>query len=127
MKQSELRLLPLNVDGVPRFDDQAQTVLVPEDDFLEYKSAHDRTMIFLNCWVDHREKTEEGLLIIADELDRWEHGCNISSVVGGIAGNRWWNGCNWWCYANASSCCSRSCRWWRSSCLKLGYCSFQDA
>lgn len=68
MKDCELRLLPLNVDGVPRFDNQARTVLVPEDDFLEYKSAHDRTMIFLNCWVDHREKTEEALLKIADEV-----------------------------------------------------------
>ncbi|KJH51406.1 hypothetical protein DICVIV_02420 [Dictyocaulus viviparus] len=86
MEHSELRLLPLNADGVPRYDDRTNTVLVPESDFLEYKNIHDRTVTILNCWLDHREKTVDGLLRIADELDKWEYGCNISTIAGSIAG-----------------------------------------
>ncbi|PIO61924.1 Tat pathway signal sequence domain protein [Teladorsagia circumcincta] len=85
-EKTRLQLLPIASDGIPRYDDRNGKILVPEDDFLLYKGAHDKTMILLNCWMDNREVAEEELRRIADELDKWEHGCNISSVVGGVAG-----------------------------------------
>ncbi|WKX95951.1 hypothetical protein Q1695_012420 [Nippostrongylus brasiliensis] len=81
-----LKFLPIATDDVPRYDDENGKILIPEDDFLLYKGVHDKTMILLNCWMDNRENAEAELRQIADELDRWEHGCNISSVVGGVAG-----------------------------------------
>lgn len=84
--ESRLKLIPISGDDVPRYDDKNGKILVPEGDFLMYKGIHERTMILLNSWMDNREGAETELCKIADELDQWEKGCNISSVVGGVAG-----------------------------------------
>ncbi|CAJ0608170.1 unnamed protein product [Cylicocyclus nassatus] len=85
-EKCRIKLLPLDNQGVPRYDDQTGEVLIPEDDFLLYKGMCDKTMILLDHWIDNREKLENELEIIAGELDRWEYGTNISTTVGSVAG-----------------------------------------
>lgn len=85
-ERCRLKLLPLDANGVPRYDEQTGEVLVsslgflleiivetivfqiPEDDFLLYKGVCDKTMILLDNWIDNREKAEEELSKIADEV-----------------------------------------------------------
>ncbi|VDM80287.1 unnamed protein product [Strongylus vulgaris] len=85
-EQCRVKLLPLDNQGVPRYDDQTGEVLIPEDDFLLYKGMCDKTMILLDHWIDNREKLEKELSLIAEDLDRWEYGTNISTTVGSVAG-----------------------------------------
>ncbi|VDN23687.1 unnamed protein product [Cylicostephanus goldi] len=85
-EKCRIKLLPLDDQGVPRYDDQTGEVLIPEDDFLLYKGMCDKTMILLDHWIDNREKLEAELEIIAEDLDRWEYGTNISTTVGSVAG-----------------------------------------
>ncbi|KAK6732548.1 hypothetical protein RB195_016737 [Necator americanus] len=85
-ERCRLKLLPLDDQGVPRYDDQTGEVMIPEDDFLLYKGICDKTMILLDNWIENRENAEHGLLKIAEELDRWELGSNISTTAGSIAG-----------------------------------------
>ncbi|KAL6733297.1 hypothetical protein Aduo_003953 [Ancylostoma duodenale] len=85
-ERCRLKLLPMDANGVPRYDEETGEVMIPEDDFLLYKGVCDKTMILLDNWIDNREKAEDELTKIADELDRWELGSNISTTVGSVAG-----------------------------------------
>ncbi|RCN43409.1 putative septum site-determining protein MinC [Ancylostoma caninum] len=85
-ERCRVKLLPMDANGVPRYDEETGEVMIPEDDFLLYKGVCDKTMILLDNWIDNREKAEEELSKIADELDRWELGSNISTTVGSVAG-----------------------------------------
>ncbi|KHJ97374.1 hypothetical protein OESDEN_02655 [Oesophagostomum dentatum] len=85
-EQCRLKLLPLDANGVPRYDEQTGEVMIPEEDFLMYKGICDKTMILLDNWIDNREKIENKLGLIADQLDRWEFGTNISTTVGSVVG-----------------------------------------
>ncbi|EPB71450.1 hypothetical protein ANCCEY_09467 [Ancylostoma ceylanicum] len=85
-ERCRLKLLPMDANGVPRYDEETGEVMIPEDDFLLYKGVCDKTMILLDNWIDNRERAEDELSKIADELDRWELGSNISTTVGSVAG-----------------------------------------